>query len=180
MIHNFVHVPKTGGISILDAIGEKTDHIPAFELSGFRWGFVRNPYDRLLSTFTNFKEKKLKLKSCDWWVIRHMDRYNTFEEFVLDMPNKLRLFEQRHLKLQSFYTHYGYRYNLLQFTGRFEQLESDFEKVCEMLSIKHKPLPHLNKTTHVLWENAYTKEMKKIVYEHYMADFKLFEYKKEF
>lgn len=180
MRYSFVHVPKTGGISILKAIGWKTDHIPAYELDGFRFGFVRNPYDRLLSTYTYFKEKKQKLKARDWWVNRHMDRYNTFEDFVLDMPNRLRLFEQRHLKLQTHYTHYGYKYNLLQFTGRFENLEEDFEKVCNMLNIKHKPLPHLNKSNHVHWENAYTEEMKRLVYEHYFADFKLLDYKKEF
>tara|TARA_R110000824_G_scaffold9747_1_gene43144 strand:+ start:130 stop:864 length:735 start_codon:yes stop_codon:yes gene_type:complete len=71
---------------------------------------------------------------------------------------------------------------LLDFVGRYENLNHDWEIVCDKLHIPHRPLLKINKTgsgvKDDLVELFYTKDLKEFVYDHYSDEFEVFDYEK--
>ena len=62
------------------------------------------------------------------------------------------------------------------FIGRFESLQKDFEKVCEIIEIPKRDLPKTNTSKHRHYSTYYNKETKKMVAEAYKQDIELFGY----
>jgi len=66
----------------------------------------------------------------------------------------------------------------VDFIGRYENLQDDFDYVCGQLNIVSHKLPHYNKSTeHNDWESYYTDELKEIVYNFFKEDFERFDYR---
>jgi hypothetical protein len=65
---------------------------------------------------------------------------------------------------------------VVDFIGRFENLQNDFDVVCDKLGIKHTELPHVNKGKFANYDLYYTPEVKNIVSEYFIKDFELFGY----
>ena len=97
----------------------------------FKFGFVRNPWSRILSEYR----------------YRNYFYHLSFRDFVLNkMPKPGWSDNYRHVMPQydMLYDESG---NLLvDFVGRFENLQQDFDKVCKALSISSSSLPHRNKS----------------------------------
>ena len=174
-IHNidrnyvFIHIPRCAGTSMERVLGveEKTGHgkiqtfyeyltylqvgLPKFE-DIFKFAFVRNPYDRFVSGYfaQGYKPEDINdfILKGDW-----MDN-------IYFQP------QWRFLCL----TGSG---NLMDFTGKYENLEDDWYTVCKMLDINEK-LPHINKSrNHGI---KYTQEARDMLRNVYSNDFKLFNY----
>lgn len=162
----FVHIPKTAGQSIeqyfLDhlglahherqqlLLGKNTNpeagppqlshltarqytaggHIRTVEFDAyFKFGFVRNPWDRLVSFY--------KYRG-------HAHRYD-FKTFVFKhMPRPGWSNDYCHVMSQYEYLYADGR-RLVDFVGRFERLQPDFDTVCTQLGLPILPLPHLNR-----------------------------------
>lgn len=163
----FVHIPKAAGQSVenyfLSLHGltwekrallllrhnpnpelgpERLAHLKASEYSGcgyvtydtfdsyFKFSFVRNPWDRLVSEFN----------------YRGFDKKYSFKEFVLrGLPNKdLYSDVYRHIIPQHQFLYDDAGNQLVDFVGRFENLQSDFDFVCSKLGIADTRLPHVN------------------------------------
>jgi len=65
--------------------------------------------------------------------------------------------------------------NVMDFTGRFENIDSDWEHICGILSISDK-LPKLNQTIDTDYRQYYTDTTKSIVEELYAKDLELLGY----
>jgi len=63
----------------------------------------------------------------------------------------------------------------IDFVGRFENFENDWNKVCKQLGIKKK-LPHLNKSEHKNYRIYYNEELIEKVEELYKEDIEFFNY----
>lgn len=187
----FVHIPKAGGISTIKSLyGEQANGFghPTYErflrLYGqkrfgeyFKFTFVRNPWDRLLSAY-NFLKKggmnHMDQQFCD----NVLSGYDTFEQFVMEWVNKESVESWVHFIPQY---HYVYDYNknlVVDFVGRFEQFETDFEYVRSKLKTG-MPLQHRNQTKEKKEKNyrdAYTREMAEKVADVYKEDIELFGY----
>jgi hypothetical protein len=163
----FVHVPKTAGQSIeqffmnllaLDwkedrealylhnnddpALGtEKLAHLSASEyvdcghmtqqeFSGFfKFSFVRNPWNRILSEYR----------------YRNYFHHHSFRDFVFNkMPKPGFDDKYRHVMPQYDMLHDKDGRLLVDFVGRFETLQRDFDRVCEKLGLENSLLPHRN------------------------------------
>mgnify|MGYP003329617548 CR=1 FL=1 len=63
------------------------------------------------------------------------------------------------------------------FIGRFENLQEDFDKLCDLTSLPKKELPYKNATQHFSYENYYDDETRAIVAKKYAKDIECFGYK---
>lgn len=163
----FVHVPKTAGQSIeqffMDLLGldwkedrealylhhnddpalgtEKLAHLSASEyvdcghvtqqeFSGFfKFSFVRNPWNRILSEYR----------------YRNYFHHLSFKDFVFNkMPQPGFDDKYRHVMPQYDMLHDKDGKLLVDFVGRFETLQRDFDRVCEKLGLENSLLPHRN------------------------------------
>jgi len=140
----------------------------------FKFCFVRNPWDRLVSLFFKIKE--------DDGIQGGLDRYSSFEQFCKDLPNL-------HIDPPGFYHYRGYSFFsnqvdwitdgsgriFVDFVGRFENLREDFEKVCSIIGVEAE-LPHDNRSSHRPYWEYYTEETRRIVEAVYRRDIETFGY----
>ena len=64
----------------------------------------------------------------------------------------------------------------VDFVGRFESLQRDFDKITERLSIERTVLPKLNATNHRHYSTYYTERTKDLVARLYRTDVEYFGY----
>ena len=133
--------------------------------SYFKFIFVRNPFDRLISAWNDISRSY----------------YPDFKEFVYDgifdengNPRKL------HYQLQSslIETPVGYGLGSL-FIGKLENLQGDWKELCGILDIPHQVLGKHSQSNHEHYTTYYDDETKNMVSQLYKRDFELFDYKTE-
>ena len=134
----------------------------------FKFGFVRNPWDRLVSTYNN------KIKNYNQWTPKFYRKYKNYE--FKDFCKALKKFNvdesEEHIRSQ-----HKFFPNNIDFIGRFETICSDFNFICEKLSISLE-LPHRNKTWNKFnYAEYYDDETCSIIAEKYAKDIKYFNYK---
>lgn len=59
---------------------------------------------------------------------------------------------------------------LVDFVGRFEHLQRDFDVVCDRIGIRRLELIHHGATKHAAFEKLYDETMDRIVYDHFSID----------
>jgi len=165
----FVHIPKVAGQSIelffMNQLGlerdneshrqqllltdnddpargtEKLSHLSAIEyVQGghisrqdfdrfYKFSFVRNPWARLVSEYR----------------YRNFLSHRSFRDFVMNkLPKPGWDDKYRHVMPQTKMLYDDNGLLLVDFVGKFEQLQQDFTKVCEHLSFSDCALPHIN------------------------------------
>ena len=181
----FVAVAKTACTSIQRSFGTTQDPEPNIyhmhlkdiiktnpEAKGyFKFGFVRNPYDRLVSAYHDLRYSK----GHQSWA-HPIQKYKTFKDFVLNLHNSpCRDFI--HLKPQFEYLELDGELGV-DFVGRFERLNDDFKSVQELINIEERSLDRHRSSSHEQYTTYYDTETKNTVYELYRKDFEAFGYEK--
>jgi hypothetical protein len=107
-------------------------HISADDFSRyFKFSFVRNPWSRILSEYR----------------YRNYFKHLSFRDFVLNkLPKPGWDDKYRHVMPQYDMLHDDQGNLLVDFVGRFENLQADFDTVCRRLEIAHSKVPHQNKS----------------------------------
>lgn len=133
----------------------------------FSWGFVRNPWDRLVSTYVNKIINQhgggLGLWGKD---IKH------FKDFILKIKKTNVTDCDRHIRCL-----YTFLPEDINFIGKIENLQEDFNTICDKIGLPHTTLPHANKTKHQHYTKYYENETREIVAEKYSRDIEYFGYK---
>lgn len=181
----FLHIPKCAGTTIKSIImpyidehkytieGEKVTRIGGYQSHQkltktlrekykdyFIFAFVRNPWAWNLS-FYNFKCTREK----------HYPRlYPTFESFIKAKAN-----HKNHQLCE--WTHYGDNTQMIDFIGKFENLEEDIKFIANKLKIPiPETTPHYKNSKITNYKAKYTKQMIDIVTKIHHRDIKLLNY----
>ena len=188
----FVHIPKCGGNSVNKFIRRKNisviDHNiraknfkylkdrVAENLKGYVFTFSRNPWDRLVSAYFYLRQGGYITKDkIDY--DKYLSHYSTFEDMVLNWNDNL--FNQLHFMEQYKWICDSNGELIPDFIGRFENLQEDFDIVCDKIGIPKQKLPHKNKSKHKHYTEYYNDETRQIVAEKYAKDIEYFGYKFE-
>lgn len=128
----------------------------------FSFAFVRNPWDWQVSLY------KYSLKKEDHFQHDLIKSLGNFDSYIEWRCNNEVEFQKSFILSDS-----GEK--LVNFIGRFENLENDFQKICSHLDISAK-LPRLKVSNTVPYQNYYSDFSKKLVAETYAEDIDIFEY----
>jgi hypothetical protein len=142
-----------------------------FDESSFKFCFSRNPYDRAISLF--------------FYLNNYMNRSGTIQEdssflaFCRHLENRgveeIGLYNRCGLSQCNPQVRWVENTNI-DFIGKIETINKDFEKVLEVLGLPRVKLPRLNATSHDVYSKYYCEESRKIIGEFYQEDFYFFGY----
>ncbi len=117
----------------------------------------------------------------------HLKKYGgSFEHFVLDIANWMDIEEEdsiyRDRHIPHFRPQHEYLYDdngscLVDFIGKIENIENDFEKLCHLLSIDTVRISRKNRSYHRRYWHYYNAKTRAIVAEYYARDIKCFGYR---
>ena len=145
----------------------------------FIFTFVRNPWDRILSLYSFWKgqDKSHRHYKFDKAQVDFIEKNKTtFQEFVRHISDRHPLFMQKrhpHPYIGYFFPDPSY----VDFIGRVETYQSDFDRLCEKINITKSCLPVLNKSNHAAYTKYYDKTTADIVASLYAEDIEYFGYK---
>tara|TARA_E500000318_G_scaffold112057_1_gene133764 strand:+ start:18702 stop:19358 length:657 start_codon:yes stop_codon:yes gene_type:complete len=203
----FLHVPKTAGISIGSALykavgiekeyGGYQIHYPEFNKNiwkeYFVFTFVRNPWDRFYSQYMyrDFLHRYLSFE----YALKNFkelfeEMYGPFKKnynFCGDY-NRLSdtIYEHVHSLTQTEFLSGKYLDNIdkfpyINFIGRYESIESDFDYVCSEIGIQNTglPLKNVSKPSSKIksFKDCYTEELVQYASNLFTQDIKNFNYK---
>lgn len=150
----------------------------------FAFSFVRNPYDRIVSCYEHkISKESVTNNNFTNGVANILTIYKgfyagmPFEEFasiICQIPDYR---ADVHFRSQHKFLCNRLGEPLVNFVGRYENLENDFRKVCIKIGIYHQ-LPHYQKSPkkYIKYHSYYSKETKEIVRKRYKKDFEIFNY----
>ncbi len=145
-------------------------YLPALYGSWFKFTFVRNPWDRLVSAWKD----KVVNTNLYGFSPEELKKMQDFEYFVKDCVAGLDLRTcDGHLCLQ---TRLMPVHNM-DFIGRLENYDQDIALIAERLNLPKVPLRTMNATPQRKDYTAYySPELKNLVGDWYAADVKMFDY----
>ena len=204
----FVHIAKTGGTSIRDALSQyrwghryaaaqfisnkmsqlcghkigsrfprhsriiaAKEKLPEDFFNGlYKFAVVRTPWDLQVSSYHHIKRERPHV----------MEGHETFASFMQWKFNPARAYQYHidtSLQLQSDYLVDLHGNLLTNFIGYYENLQQDFDAICEHLAIATSILPHKRKATdRSSYQAYYTDKIKALVDNHFAQDIQLLGY----
>ena len=185
----FIHIPKTAGTSISEALGEPKDHahlsiVDLIEAEAkkkftfrprrkrivekyFKFAFVRNPWDRMVSLyFEKFQTGWLDGISFE----EYIENIFTNPAIISKDPNLA-----NHARPCIDWISKDGKI-MCDFIGRFECLQSDFSHICENLSISDHFLQNLRKRERAHYTTFYNENTQAIVEKYHRMDIDFFGY----
>jgi len=161
----FVAVPKTATSTIHNIFNQNSSlntydsyhphlqeqyHFPVSKIqelhpeveSYYKFGFCRNPWDRMVSSWIEFTSA---VDHINTWSANLLNDFKSFEDFILKFSNTP-WSEEIHFQPSSWYLYRNGK--PVDFIGKYENFSSDFEEVVGKLNlnIRSDQLPQIRKT----------------------------------
>ncbi len=185
----FVHIPKNSGSSLKSAFplrSAELAHASARYLYSldrdrfsryFSFAIARNPWDRLVSGYTYWRELFLKEGIVDGF--GSLCASISFQEMVYALQK-----DKEHLLLCHEMISPQYEWVcdekgkvMVDYIGRFENLPETYARIAEGMHIPwNRDIPHANTSRHRPYQEYYNAETREIVGELFKTDIELFGY----
>lgn len=144
----------------------KNFHVPASRIKEIvgndvwqdylKFSFVRNPFDKLVSQYF-FNREKFGLRNLS---------FKQYVKYYKD-GGQISTFDPKNVNFIDM---------SIDFIGKFETLQQDFDTLCDKLGIFRRKLPHINKTNHKNYTEYYDDETREIVTELFEQDLAKYKY----
>ena len=147
----------------------------------FSFAFVRNPYDRCVSAWKDLCTKKNKIDMSFKNFLKYVVKRQRMPENCTYRPNEKINF--------CWYIHSCSVFNIenkifsergeqkVDFIGKYENLQKDFDTICDKIGMPRQQLPHFNKTKHKHYTEYYDDDTREIVADVFSKDIEHFGYK---
>jgi len=155
--YQYIHIPKTGGTSISKVLGVYAHHEDVVDDHRFKFAFVRHPVTRFVSGFHYWKR----------------NRELTPEEFI-DNPEYAKYWENLIFRPQWKFICDLDGTVKVDFLGRFETLNSDWERLCGVIGLPYVELPWVRRGDYP--QPNLNDTHLKYLYNRYKKDFEIFGY----
>jgi len=173
----YISIPRTGSTSIRSILPQIDDEnhksINLIFRKGFSFGFVRNPFELLVSWHQYHKQhqkQEVYNKAFLNWVFEGCPHHWT--------PDFLKSRGITHPLNQHEYLCDSEGKIIVDFVGRFETLQKDFSFVCQKIGFNSSNVPYKNNSQHNSWESYYTPKAIAFVQNKFKKDFQIFNFKK--
>ncbi len=194
-LSNYSYLGDEGGhLSVADLLADSQGGPKKHTfLNTFWFAFTRNPWDRFVSAYTHLKAQPDTKRG------KLVKPFRTFKDFVmnidgphvrntLDVIAKTRgggfspyrrltttnLFD--HFAPQGLFTRDKHGSQMLDFVGKFENLQKDFDVACEKIGVPACTLPITNTANRKPYQEYYDDESRKVIGWEYNGDIEEFGY----
>lgn len=183
----FVHIPKAAGISVNKALfgnyGGSHHKLKDYQLifnkkefnTYYKFTFVRNPWDRLVSTYFFLKNGGFH-ENDKAWFDENLSQFNNFEEFVLNWLNEDNIYKWIHFIPQNEFITVNGKV-LIDDVYKLENIDEDMKAIAKKLNLTLE-LRHENQNPNrnSKYREYYSSKTKEIVSRVYKKDIELFDY----
>jgi len=185
----FIATPKTGCTSIMHLLNEFSDikskcgemprhhttYAEALKHFDFAkdytsFAFARNPWDRCVSNWYYMQRVKTGKGNFSEKCKNILKKYSSFKDYIMDgsMHTRFPCFNW----LSSDGVHVD-----IDYACKMENIQEDFDAVCDKIGIPRQTVPHKNVTTHKHYTEYYDDETRQIIAQKYAQDIEYFGYK---
>lgn len=187
----FIHVPKTAGNSIFQALfnANPQGHKEALWYRNFdeirfseyyKFGFVRNPWDRFVSAYFYLKNGGMGRYDGDFRD-KFLSRFKCFDEFLnvmVDDPGyRKKVMSWVHFKPQFTFLCDEQGQMIVDYVGCYENLESCYSQLCRNLGLeKCGELEMINKSVRDDYRKYYSESGVDFIRSLYQKDIDMFSY----
>ena len=131
--------------------------------SYFKFAFVRNPWDRLVSEYQFLLNRPHHGRHTR---VKKMEGFKQFVEMQIPRKDAYQINMICDRKGES----------LMNFVGKLENLKSDWNTVCERIGLPPQDLHKENTTRHRHYQDYYDSGTRQLVGRHWAREIELFEY----
>lgn len=175
--HNYVFflIHKNGISTILSVLREETQRQLDEEYTiyshskyanHFKFCFIRNPWDRLVSCYSNKVARKKLFPEC--W-----DKdFDYFVEYISRQPLSQKTTDN-HIRMQSS----QFPYKKIDHIARFENFEAEYNFIINEKLKLNREIVNNNKSSHAHYTELYTDKSRKMVEQIYKSDIEIGKYK---
>lgn len=131
--------------------------------SYFKFGFVRNPFDRFVSICFFLHRDNPQFRENPGFYMKQALKNGRFRRRILVRPQALQLTNTEGALA-------------LDYVGRYESLQTSYDEICRQLGLPTETLGHANPSRHSDCTDYYDSELRQCVAELYADDLRVFGY----
>ena len=136
----------------------------------FKFAFVRNPWDLQVSSFHHIQRERPQL-------LRGIDNFEQFLKWKMNPERPYQYHIDTSMELQTDYLIDLKGRVLTDFLGHYENLQEDFDTICERVVIPKRKLPHRRQAKdRQAYRQYYTDETAELVRRWFERDIEEFKY----